>query len=157
MIQIHCSTFVSLLSLIQLQVGDFGLSRFKANTFISSKSVAGTVSFIFLCSNSQPHTKFTGFLPFECFCTAARMDGTRISPRRAIQREVWCLQLRCDLVGAPDNAATVEWPRSCSGNVPSLNIVLLVQKIALVSDSLIMVPFAGSGSRCISEQKASNS
>ena len=39
-------------------------------------------------------------------------------------------------MGAPDNAATVEWPRSCSGNVPSLNIVLLVQKIALVSDSL---------------------
>jgi serine/threonine protein kinase len=67
MIQIHCSTFVSLLSLIQLQVGDFGLSRFKANTFISSKSVAGTVSFIFLCSNSQSHTKFTGFLPSECF------------------------------------------------------------------------------------------
>jgi len=71
-----------------VKVGDFGLSRFKANTFISSKSVAGTVSFMFLCSNSQPHTKFTGFLPFECFCTAARMDGTRISPRRAIQREV---------------------------------------------------------------------
>lgn len=27
-----------------VQVCDFGLSRFKANTFISSKSVAGTVS-----------------------------------------------------------------------------------------------------------------
>lgn len=29
------------------QVCDFGLSRFKANTFLSSKSVAGTVSFSF--------------------------------------------------------------------------------------------------------------
>lgn len=29
------------------QVCDFGLSRFKANTFLSSKSVAGTVSFLF--------------------------------------------------------------------------------------------------------------
>jgi len=28
-------------------VCDFGLSRFKANTFLSSKSVAGTVSFLF--------------------------------------------------------------------------------------------------------------
>lgn len=31
-----------------MQVGDFGLSRLKHNTFLSSKSTAGTVSFLFL-------------------------------------------------------------------------------------------------------------
>lgn len=30
-----------------MQVGDFGLSRLKHNTFLSSKSTAGTVSFLF--------------------------------------------------------------------------------------------------------------
>lgn len=33
--------------LIMIQVGDFGLSRLKANTFLSSKTAAGTVSFHF--------------------------------------------------------------------------------------------------------------
>jgi hypothetical protein len=33
-------------SQIYAQVCDFGLSRFKANTFLSSKSVAGTVSLL---------------------------------------------------------------------------------------------------------------
>lgn len=32
-----------------------------------------------------------------------------------------CLQLRRHLVGAPDDAATMEWPRPCAGNLPSLD------------------------------------
>ena len=46
-----------------------------------------------------------------------------------------CLQLRRGLVGAPDNAATMEWPRPCAGNLPSLDPdVLLMWKIVVVSD-----------------------
>ena len=39
--------------LISVQVCDFGLSRLKARTFLSSKSAAGTVSSS-LCSNILP-------------------------------------------------------------------------------------------------------
>lgn len=42
------------LDFISVQVCDFGLSRLKARTFLSSKSAAGTVS-PWLCRNISPH------------------------------------------------------------------------------------------------------
>jgi len=45
-------------SLAMIQVGDFGLSRLKANTFLSSKSLAGTVSFRDLVTAAALHFFF---------------------------------------------------------------------------------------------------
>lgn len=42
-----------MISLVFIQVCDFGLSRLKANTFLSSKSAAGTVSFTEIGTASQ--------------------------------------------------------------------------------------------------------
>lgn len=73
-----------------------------------------------LCPNSNLALRLL-FLTTRVFLAAARMDGTRVSVWRAIQREVRRLQLRRDLVGAPDDAATMEWPRPRAGNLPSLD------------------------------------
>lgn len=43
------SSFIG--TLLSHQVADFGLSRFKPNTFVSSKSVAGTVSILYSLSH----------------------------------------------------------------------------------------------------------
>ena len=72
---IFCWCFLNQSNLAILQVCDFGLSRLKANTFLSSKTAAGTVSFesfffCFICFIlvNQIHV-------VKCFCVLYSLSG----------------------------------------------------------------------------------
>lgn len=54
------------LHFISVQVCDFGLSRLKARTFLSSKSAAGTVS-SWICRNILPHSAYKMSMQFLMF------------------------------------------------------------------------------------------
>ena len=109
-----------------IQVCDFGLSRFKANTFLSSKSAAGTVSAVKLNNNNNNMTEslFQGGMGYSLLKYVlnntssnllAWVDGTWSSPRWTFKWEVWRLQLWCNLVGASNIAATLEQFKSSTG------------------------------------------
>lgn len=97
------SCYLKLEFTLLVQVGDFGLSRLKHNTFLSSKSTAGTVRILqcfllwFLCMDTinsnfniiLMHFKFLSHQVF--FHVLAWVDGTWSSPQWALKWKVSCL------------------------------------------------------------------
>lgn len=74
-----------------------------------------TISYGFLCRQSHNTVSFLIITLPSFTYLSAWMDGTRSSSGWAIKWEVWCLQLRCHLVGACHNATAMEQFKSSTG------------------------------------------
>lgn len=100
-----CAFYIILAKLVKskplfLQVCDFGLSRLKHNTFLSSKSTAGTVriweNLCYSVAHLFRHMQHVSDLHFSSFHwhdsvnMLAGMDGSWSSPQWALKWEVSC-------------------------------------------------------------------